>query len=97
MVYQQPLTQIDIDVLVCAETQQSFDELVALCVGVPGVRLWNAGDLATSAVVESMTTVLLNLNRRSNSTLGFAVTSLTQPPAIKLTGVALAPGSTVSH
>jgi hypothetical protein len=97
MVYQQPLSQINIDVLVCAETQQSFDELVALCVGVPGVRLWNAGDLTASVVIESMTTVLLNLNTRNKTTLGLSITSLTSPQSINLTSVELTPDSATSQ
>lgn len=55
--------EIECDVLVCADDSETADEVVALAQEI-GLTAWNAGPLCNSVVAESLTSVLIALNRR---------------------------------
>jgi NADPH-dependent F420 reductase len=55
--------EIECDVLVCADDPEAADFVVGLAQDI-GLRAWNAGALANSAVAEGLTSVLITLNRR---------------------------------
>lgn len=55
--------EMDCDVLVCADDPEAADKVVALSEEI-GLTAWNAGPLANSVVAETLTSVLIALNRR---------------------------------
>lgn len=51
------------DVLVCADDRSAAETTVALVDAMPGLRGVRAGSLASAGAIESLTAVLLNVNR----------------------------------
>ncbi len=58
---------VDSDVLVTGTSKQTRDEVLKL-VAAAGLTGWDAGPIENSVVVEGMTSVLININKRYGST-----------------------------
>jgi NADPH-dependent F420 reductase len=56
----------DCDILICGDDAAAKERLSALVQLIPGLRPLDAGPLEMSRVVESMTALLISLNRRYN-------------------------------
>jgi NADPH-dependent F420 reductase len=54
---------VDGDVIVCSDHFEATREVIELAGKIPGVRGINGGPLANAVLVESMTALLINLNR----------------------------------
>jgi hypothetical protein len=70
-----PAHPIDCDVLVCGDDQAARDAVVAL-VGDLGLRGLDAGVLKNAVALESLTPVLLHLNRKYKTNTGIRITGL---------------------
>lgn len=68
--------EVDCDVLVCGNKKKSRQEVIDLINSI-GMKGWHAGLLANSAAVESMTSVLISINKHhSISHSGIKITGL---------------------
>jgi NADPH-dependent F420 reductase len=68
---------IDCDVLVTGTSKQTRDEALKV-VSAAGLTGWDAGPIENSVVIEGMTSVLININRRYGSThAGIKITGVT--------------------
>ena len=56
--------QLDCDILICGDDAGAKDRISALVKLIPGLRPLDAGPLEMSRVVESMTALMISLNRR---------------------------------
>ena len=54
--------KIDCDILVCGNNKDSRQEVISLIEGM-GMKGWHAGQLANSTAAESLTSVLISINR----------------------------------
>jgi NADPH-dependent F420 reductase len=69
----------DCDILICGDDATAKERLSALVQLIPGLRPLDAGPLEMSRVVESMTALLISLNRRYNvHHSGIRITGLAQ-------------------
>ncbi len=64
---------LDMDVLVCADDDSARAAVMTLAERIQGVRALDAGPLAASRVVESITALLLNFNRRYRAHAGVRI------------------------
>lgn len=64
---------LDMDVLVCADGDEAKSAVMALAERIAGVRALDAGTLASSRMVESITALLLNINRRYRAHAGVRI------------------------
>jgi NADPH-dependent F420 reductase len=55
---------LDADVMVCADTRATADELIELIDRLPGLRGVHCGGLASALAVEALTPAILEINRR---------------------------------
>ncbi|HXJ02711.1 MAG TPA: hypothetical protein VNH44_15930 [Micropepsaceae bacterium] len=55
---------LDCDILVCGDDAAAKERLSALVTLIPGLRPLDAGPLEMSRIVESMTALMISLNRR---------------------------------
>ena len=69
------------DVLVCGKSKAARDEVIALTAAIPGTRALDAGPLANALIIEGMTAVIINLNRRYKGEASLAVEGLEEAPA----------------
>ena len=56
--------QLDCDILICGDDAAAKERLSALVKLIPGLRPLDAGPLEMSRIVESMTALMISLNRR---------------------------------
>jgi len=56
--------QLDCDILICGDDAAAKERLSALVKLIPGLRPLDAGALEMSRIVESMTALMISLNRR---------------------------------
>ena len=56
--------QLDCDILICGDDAAAKERLSALVKLIPGLRPLDAGSLEMSRIVESMTALMISLNRR---------------------------------
>ncbi len=66
---------VDCDVLVCGDNQDAREEVVGL-IKAMGMRAFQAGPLANSVVAESLTSVLITINRRYKCHSGIRITGV---------------------
>jgi 8-hydroxy-5-deazaflavin:NADPH oxidoreductase len=67
---------VDCDVLVTGTSKVTRDEVLRL-VGAMGLTGWDAGPIENSVVIEGLTSVLININRRYGSThAGIKITGI---------------------
>ncbi|MDX6556803.1 MAG: 8-hydroxy-5-deazaflavin:NADPH oxidoreductase [Miltoncostaeaceae bacterium] len=69
------------DVLVCGKSKAARDEVIELTKAIPGTRALDAGPLANALIIEGMTAVIINLNRRYKGEASLAVEGLEEAPA----------------
>ena len=69
------------DVLVCGKSKAARDEVIELTSAIPGTRALDAGPLANALIIEGMTAVIINLNRRYKGEASLAVEGLEEAPA----------------
>ncbi|MGH9121780.1 MAG: NADPH-dependent F420 reductase [Acidimicrobiales bacterium] len=67
------------DVLVCSDNLAATAEVIALISGIPGLRGVDAGTLASAMAIESLTPVLLEVNRRHKTHASLRLTGLGEP------------------
>ena len=70
-------TAVDCDVLICGDDAAAKQKLSTLVTLIPGMRAVDAGNLEMSRICESMTALLISLNRRYK----------TRHSGIKITGI----------
>ena len=68
------------DVLVCGKSKVARQEVIALTACIPGTRALDAGPLANALIIEGMTAVIINLNKRYNGEASLAVAGLEDAP-----------------
>ncbi len=64
------------DVLLCSDVDGAIDYFVDLIAKMPNLRAVDAGSLANARHLESITTLLLNLNRRHNALTSIEILGL---------------------
>ena len=69
------------DVLVCGKSKAAREEVIELTKAIPGTRAHDAGPLANARIIEGMTAVIINLNRRYKGEASLAVEGLEEAPA----------------
>jgi len=69
------------DVLVCGKSKAAREEVIELTKAIPGTRALDAGPLANALIIEGMTAVIINLNRRYKGEASLAVEGLEEAPA----------------
>jgi NADPH-dependent F420 reductase len=67
-------------VLVCGKSREAREQVIELTKAIPGTRALDAGPLANALIVEGMTAVVINLNRRYTGEASLAVTGLEEAP-----------------
>ena len=55
---------VDSDVVVCGQSREARETVMALAEKVPGVRAVDGGGLSNAGYVENLTPLLVNINRR---------------------------------
>ena len=71
---------LDADVLVCGKSREAREQVIELTGPSPGTRALDAGPLANALIIEGMTAVIINLNRRYKGEAGLAVEGLEEAP-----------------
>src|SRR5262245_45596886 len=71
---------LDADVLVCGRSREARERVIELTAAIPGTRALDAGPLANALIIEGMTAVIINLNRRYKGEAGLAVEGLEEAP-----------------
>jgi NADPH-dependent F420 reductase len=69
------------DVLVCGKSKAAREEVIELTKAIPGTRALDAGPLSNALIIEGMTAVIINLNRRYKGEASLAVEGLEEAPA----------------
>jgi hypothetical protein len=72
--------RLDADVLVCGKSREAREQVIELTRAIPGTRALDAGPLANALVIEGMTAVIINLNRRYGGEGALAVAGLEGAP-----------------
>jgi 8-hydroxy-5-deazaflavin:NADPH oxidoreductase len=68
------------DVLVCGKSREAREQVIELTATIPGTRALDAGPLANALILEGMTAVIINLNRRYKGEASLAVEGLEEAP-----------------
>ena len=67
---------LDSDVIVCSDDKAARDLVMGLAEKISGVRAVDGGGLANAGYVESLTPLLLNLNRRYKARSAIRITGI---------------------
>ena len=73
--------RIEGDVLVCGKSKEAREAVIALTQDIPGCRGLDAGPLAIALIVEGMTAIIINLNKRYGGEGSINITGLENAPA----------------
>lgn len=68
------------DVLVCGKSREAREQVIELTAAIPGTRALDAGPLANALILEGMTAVIINLNKRYGGEASLAVSGLENDP-----------------
>lgn len=68
--------ELDEDVLICGERRADKARVAALVEGIEGLRAVNAGTLEMARIVETLTPMLISINRRYKTHAGIKITDL---------------------
>jgi hypothetical protein len=71
---------LDADVLVCGKSREARETVIALTSSIPGTRALDAGPLANALIIEGMTAIIINLNKRYGGEASLAVSGLETAP-----------------
>ncbi len=69
------------DVLVCGKSREAREAVIALTESIPGTRALDAGPLANALIIEGMTAIIINLNKRYGGEASLAISGLEEAPA----------------
>jgi NADPH-dependent F420 reductase len=69
------------DVLVCGRSREARERVMELTKAIPGTRALDAGPLANALIVEGMTAVIINLNRRYKGEASLRLEGLERAPS----------------
>jgi len=75
---------LDADVLVCGKSREAREAVIELTSAIPGTRALDAGPLANALIIEGMTAIIINLNKRYGGEASLSVSGLenaTERPA----------------
>jgi 8-hydroxy-5-deazaflavin:NADPH oxidoreductase len=73
--------RIDADVLVCGKGKAARDQVIALTEeSIPGVRALDCGTLANAHIIEGMTAVIINMNKRYKGEASIRIEGLEEAP-----------------
>lgn len=72
--------RLDADVLVCGKSREAREAVIALTEALPGTRALDAGPLANALIIEGMTAVIINLNKRYGGEASLRVEGLHEAP-----------------
>jgi NADPH-dependent F420 reductase len=64
------------DVLVCGKSKAAREAVIELTNGIPGTRALDAGPLANALILEGMTAIIINLNKRYGGEACLAISGL---------------------
>jgi NADPH-dependent F420 reductase len=70
------------DVLVCGKSREAREAVIELTKDLPGARGLDAGPLANALIVEGMTALVINMNKRYGGEATLQITGLENVPAI---------------
>jgi 8-hydroxy-5-deazaflavin:NADPH oxidoreductase len=68
------------DVLVCGKSREARQQVIELTSAIPGTRALDAGPLANASILEGMTAVIINLNRRYKGEASVSISGLEEAP-----------------
>jgi 8-hydroxy-5-deazaflavin:NADPH oxidoreductase len=68
------------DVLVCGKSREAREQVIQLTEAIPGTRALDAGPLANALILEGMTAVIINLNKRYGGEASLAISGLENDP-----------------
>jgi 8-hydroxy-5-deazaflavin:NADPH oxidoreductase len=68
------------DVLVCGKSKAAREAVIELTNGIPGTRALDAGPLANALILEGMTAIIINLNKRYGGEASLAISGLENVP-----------------
>ena len=71
---------LNADVLVCGKSKAAREDVIELTKAIPGARGLDAGPLANALIIEGMTAVIVNLNRRYGGEASLSVSGLENAP-----------------
>ncbi len=71
---------LNADVLVCGKSKAARDEVIELTRAIPGTRGIDAGPLANALIIEGMTAIIINLNKRYGGEASLSVSGLENAP-----------------
>lgn len=71
---------IDGDVLVCGKSREAREQVIELSKAIPGCRALDAGPLANAIIIEGMTALIINLNKRYGGEASLQITHLENAP-----------------
>lgn len=71
---------LDADVLVCGKSKAAREAVIELTAAIPGTRALDAGPLANALIIEGMTAVIINLNKRYGGEASISLAGLTEAP-----------------
>jgi 8-hydroxy-5-deazaflavin:NADPH oxidoreductase len=72
---------LNADVLVCGKSKAAREEVIELTKAIPGTRGLDAGPLANALIIEGMTAIIVNLNKRYGGEASLSVSGLEDAPA----------------
>ncbi len=72
---------LNADVLVCGKSKAAREQVIRLTSAIPGTRALDAGPLANAHIIEGMTALIINLNKRYSGEASVAVSGLEEAPA----------------
>jgi 8-hydroxy-5-deazaflavin:NADPH oxidoreductase len=76
--------RIDADVLVCGRGKAARDQVIALTEeAIPGVRALDCGTLANALIIEGLTAVIINMNKRYKGEASIKIEGLEEAPERK--------------
>lgn len=71
---------LNADVLVCGKSKEAREAVIALTAAIPGTRALDAGPLANALILEGMTAIIINLNKRYGGEASISISGLENAP-----------------
>ncbi|MGI9538759.1 MAG: NADPH-dependent F420 reductase [Miltoncostaeaceae bacterium] len=71
---------LDADVLVCGKSKAAREQVLELTNSLPGTRALDAGPLANALIIEGMTAIIINLNKRYGGEASLSISGLENAP-----------------
>ena len=71
---------LDADVLVCGKSREAREAVIELTSAIPGTRALDAGPLANALIIEGMTAIIINLNKRYGGEASLSISGLENAP-----------------